>query len=53
MAADLRSVVSPAILSEVRDFWFGHINAHELVIPGADANKPWFFGGDEMDKICV
>lgn len=54
MSAALESCVPPAILTEVREFWFDHIgDAHEMVVPGQETFKPWFFGGDEMDKICV
>ncbi|KJZ68174.1 hypothetical protein HIM_12442 [Hirsutella minnesotensis 3608] len=46
--------LSPTLLSEVSDVWFGHLtNSEDLVLPSLDQNARWFVGSDEFDRVCV
>ena len=52
--ASLESVLTPALLSDIRDFWFSHIdNDDALILPDQEHVMRWFVGGEEMDKLCV
>ncbi|KYK56483.1 hypothetical protein DCS_03483 [Drechmeria coniospora] len=53
-ANDLRSALTPALLAEVRDFWFEHLAGPDsLVIPVREDSMRWFAGGEELDRLCV
>jgi hypothetical protein len=52
--ASLESILTPALLSEIRNFWFGHIDGEDaLILPDQKHLLPWFAGGDEFDKLCA
>ncbi|PTB66267.1 DUF924-domain-containing protein [Trichoderma citrinoviride] len=47
-------ILTPEVLLGVREFWFEHLSGPDaLIIPNAEANKRWFFGGPDFDKLCV
>lgn len=46
--------LTPALFQELRDFWYEHlVDEEDRVLPKAEQNKRWFFGGKELDEICV
>lgn len=50
----IESIITPEVLADVQSFWFEHLSHDdELVIPGDQAAKRWFFGGPEMDQLCA
>lgn len=52
--ADLKSILTPTFLSEIQDFWFGHLdNEDAFVLPEQKHLMRWFMGGKEFDQICV
>ncbi|KAL6870139.1 hypothetical protein ACO1O0_001475 [Amphichorda felina] len=52
--AGLESTLTPALLSEIRDFWFSHIDSEDaLILPDQEHIMRWFVGGEELDKLCV
>lgn len=54
MTTDISSVLTPACLKEVRDFWFEHLpHDDELIVPGKTANARWWAGGPEFDTLCA
>ncbi|KAL6867006.1 DUF924 domain-containing protein [Trichoderma novae-zelandiae] len=47
-------ILTPEVLLSVREFWFEHLSGPDaLVMPSAQENKRWFFGGPDFDKLCV
>ncbi|KAL7792458.1 hypothetical protein V8C37DRAFT_380373 [Trichoderma ceciliae] len=47
-------ILTPDVLLSVREFWFEHLSGPDsLVMPSAEENKRWFFGGAEFDRLCV
>jgi len=53
MSAAVKDAVTPALLREVRDFWFEHLtNPKALIMPSFEDNKRWFFGGAALDEAC-
>ena len=54
MTAGIESLLTPALLREVRDFWFQHLdNADSFVIADQEAGKRWYMGGQAFDQTCV
>ncbi|POR36995.1 Uncharacterized protein TPAR_02804 [Tolypocladium paradoxum] len=54
MTSSVKPHLTPALLREVRDFWFEHVAGPDsLVMPTWDDSKRWFFGGEELDRVCV
>ncbi|KND87006.1 hypothetical protein TOPH_08352 [Tolypocladium ophioglossoides CBS 100239] len=46
--------LTPALLRAVRDFWFEHLAGPDsLVLPTSSDSERWFFGGDELDRVCA
>jgi hypothetical protein len=54
MSSQVTDAVTPALLREIRDFWFEPFpDDDSLVVPDRELTKRWFFGGKEFDDICV
>ena len=54
MSAAVKDAVTPALLREVRDFWFEHLtNPKALIMPSFEDNKRWFFGGAALEEACT
>jgi hypothetical protein len=54
MTAGIEAQLTPARLQEIRDFWFEHLNHEDsFVIPGQDAHKRWYMGGEALDRACA
>lgn len=52
--SELRKTLTPALLDEVRDFWFSHFsNEDALILPGMDEMMKWFKKDEEFDNACV
>lgn len=52
--SELKEALTPALLDEVRNFWFAHFpNEDALVLPGQSEMMKWFSKDDEFDKACV
>lgn len=53
-ASQLRQTITPALLDEIRNFWFAHFcDEDALVLPGQTEMMKWFKKDDEFDKACV
>lgn len=53
-ASGPESLLMPALLRDVRNFWFEHLaGADSLVLPSADEVQRWFAGGAAFDDACV
>ncbi|KAJ6446790.1 delta(14)-sterol reductase [Purpureocillium lavendulum] len=54
MSAAVKDAVTPALLREVRDFWFEHLtDPKALILPTFADNKRWFMGGPALDEACT
>lgn len=52
--ATLASVLSPALLAQVRSVWYAHVSEGDAVIlPDQDHMKAWFMGGPDFDNVCM
>lgn len=50
----LKQTLTPALLKDVRNFWFEHLsNEDSLILPGQSDMKRWFIRDAEFDKACV
>ncbi|KAJ5273466.1 hypothetical protein N7478_008591 [Penicillium angulare] len=50
----LKETLTPALLEDVRNFWFSHINDEEsLILPGGNEMQRWFTRDINFDKACV
>ncbi|KAK5788587.1 hypothetical protein VI817_009545 [Penicillium citrinum] len=51
---ELKQKLTPALLEEVRDFWFAHCSdVNSLILPGQSEMMKWFKKDVEFDKACV
>ncbi|KAJ5669211.1 hypothetical protein N7462_010281 [Penicillium macrosclerotiorum] len=51
---DLKQALTPALLEEVRHFWFDHLGGEDhLILPGQSAMMRWFRRDADFDKACV
>jgi hypothetical protein len=54
MAALLQDLLTPQLLQDIRQVWFGHLEDEQhFVIPEISEVTAWFTEGSELDKICV
>ena len=54
MTASIELQLTPALLQDVREFWFKHLdNVDSFIVAGQGATKRWYGGGDEFDQQCV
>lgn len=52
--SDLKQTLTPALLQDVRNFWFDHLSSEDaLILPGQSEMKRWFMRDPEFDKACV
>ncbi|CAG9992694.1 unnamed protein product [Clonostachys byssicola] len=52
--ASVKEAVTPALLAELRAFWFGHFESQDAyALPGQKDLMPWFMGGKALDDICI
>ncbi|CAI7569876.1 Tetratricopeptide-like helical [Penicillium manginii] len=52
--SELKQTLTPALLDEVRDFWFSHFpNEDALILPGMNEMMKWFKKDEEFDNACV
>lgn len=50
----LKETLTPALLKDVRNFWFDHLTGEDaLIVPGLNEMKRWFSRDVEFDKACV
>ena len=50
----LKQTLSPALLEQVRNVWFEHIESDDgLILPGQNDVKRWFVRDEDFDKVCV
>lgn len=50
----LKQILTPALLQDVRNFWFDHLSGEDaLIIPGQNEMMRWFRRDAEFDKACV
>lgn len=53
-ASGLKQTLTPALLEEVRNFWFDHFGSEDaLVLPGQTEMMKWFIRDIEFDKACM
>lgn len=53
-APELKQILSPALLEDVRNFWFDHLSTEDaLILPGQSEFKRWFSQDAEFDQACV
>ncbi|KAJ6015577.1 hypothetical protein N7540_010168 [Penicillium herquei] len=51
---ELKHTLTPALLAEVRTFWFDHVSdENSLILPNGPEMKRWFSRDAEFDKTCV
>ncbi|KAJ5579956.1 Tetratricopeptide-like helical [Penicillium hispanicum] len=51
---ELQQVLTPALLRNVRNFWFDHLNGDTaLILPGQSDMQRWFTRDDSFDDACV
>jgi uncharacterized protein (DUF924 family) len=54
VSSDLKQTLTPALLEDVRNFWFDHLSSEDaLILPGQSEMKRWFMRDSEFDKACV
>lgn len=53
MSENIRAIITPELLQDVKDFWFEHLEGEAVVVPEMEDMKRWFMGGGAMDKICL
>lgn len=53
ITATVESHLSTALLQEIREFWFEHLDADSLIVASPASSLRWYAGGDEMDQQCV
>ncbi|KAJ5734369.1 hypothetical protein N7493_003155 [Penicillium malachiteum] len=52
--AELKQTLTPALLAEVRSFWFDHVSdENSLILPTGPEMQRWFSRNAEFDKACV
>ncbi|PGH00854.1 hypothetical protein AJ80_09106 [Polytolypa hystricis UAMH7299] len=52
--SELQKTMTPALLDDVRSFWFDHLNGDEsLILPGQSEMRHWFLRDAGFDKACV
>jgi hypothetical protein len=52
--ASIKQAVTPALLAELRAFWFGHFESQDTyALPAQKDLMPWFMGGKALDDICM
>lgn len=53
-STELKHVLTPALLRDVRNFWFDHLDGDAaLILPGQSDTKRWFMRDDSFDDACV
>ncbi|KHN99746.1 uncharacterized protein MAM_02599 [Metarhizium album ARSEF 1941] len=53
MARAVKSLLTPALFSEIQEFWFLNSTAEARVISPPENVKRWFMGGEALDKQCA
>ncbi|CAM1505142.1 Fc.00g107790.m01.CDS01 [Cosmosporella sp. VM-42] len=52
--AMLKPHLTLALLEDLRNFWYEHLTSEDnFILPNPEQNKRWFFGGKDLDDICV
>ncbi|VUC21101.1 unnamed protein product [Clonostachys rosea] len=52
--ASAKEVVNPALLADLRAFWFEHFESQDaFALPGQKDLMPWFMSGNALDNICI
>ncbi|KAJ5090732.1 hypothetical protein N7532_009416 [Penicillium argentinense] len=53
-AAALKRTITPALLDDIRSFWFAHFsNEDALILPGQTEMMKWFTRDSEFDEACI
>lgn len=51
---ELKQILTPALLEDVRNFWFDHLTTEDaLILPGRSEFQRWFTRDAEFDRACV
>ncbi|KAJ5632375.1 hypothetical protein N7490_008714 [Penicillium lividum] len=51
---ELKKTLTPALLEDVRTFWFDHLSDKtSLILPGQSEMKRWFTTDSDFDKSCI
>lgn len=52
--SELKQTLTPALLEDVRNFWFDHLSGENaLIVPGQSEMKRWFSRDTEFDNACM
>lgn len=52
--SEVKQTLTPALLKDVRTFWFDHLSSEEaLILPGQNDMTRWFVRDAEFDQACV
>lgn len=53
MAHTIKSLITPALLREIQEFWFLNSTPEACVISPQENVQRWFMGGEALDRECV
>ena len=54
MPTELKQTLTPALLDEIRTFWFDHLSGDEaLILPSQNDLQRWFTRDASFDDACV
>ncbi|KAJ6104438.1 hypothetical protein N7523_010758 [Penicillium sp. IBT 18751x] len=54
VSIDLKQTLTPALLENVRNFWFNHFSSQDaLILPGQPEMMRWFMRDPGFDQQCV
>ncbi|KAJ5128701.1 uncharacterized protein N7443_005820 [Penicillium atrosanguineum] len=54
VSTGLKQTLTPALLENVRNFWFNHLISEDaLILPGRPEMMRWFMRDSDFDKACV
>jgi hypothetical protein len=52
--SDLTHALTPALLHDVHQLWFDHLDHEEsLILPGGSEMGKWFTADEAFDQACV
>jgi uncharacterized protein (DUF924 family) len=51
--ATLESVLSHAVLEDISNFWFHHLEDDHVIVPGIEDATSWFSQSDAYDQECL